>query len=81
MLNLIGRWPDAASDQANLAWIRDLGARLDEFCTGAVYSNFMGAEGEARTRAAYGRNLPRLQALKRVWDPGNVFHRNQNIAP
>ncbi len=67
--------------EANLRWMRDIGARLDEFCTGAVYSNFMGDEGQDRTRAAYGGGLPRLQALKRAWDPDNVLRRNQNIAP
>jgi FAD/FMN-containing dehydrogenase len=41
----------------------------------------MGAEGQDRTKAAYGGKLPRLQALKRAWDPDNLFRRNQNIAP
>jgi FAD/FMN-containing dehydrogenase len=80
-LNMVCGWQDPADDEANLAWIRDVGARLDEFCTGGVYSNFMGSEGEERTKAAYGDKLPRLQALKRAWDPDNVFHRNQNIRP
>jgi FAD/FMN-containing dehydrogenase len=81
VLNIVGAWQDPADDEANLAWMRDIGARLDEFCTGSVYSNFMGAEGADRTKAAYGGKLPRLQALKREWDPDNVFHRNQNVAP
>ena len=80
-LNIVNGWQDPADDEANLAWIRDVGARLDEFCTGAVYSNFMGSEGDERTKAAYGDKLPRLQALKRAWDPDNVFHRNQNVTP
>jgi FAD/FMN-containing dehydrogenase len=81
VINIVAGWQDPADDEANLAWIRDAGARLDEFCTGAVYSNFMGSEGEERTKAAYGDKLPRLQALKRAWDPDNVFSRNQNVKP
>jgi len=81
VLNIVNGWQDPADDEANMAWIRDVGARLDEFCTGAVYSNFMASEGEERTKAAYGEKLPRLQALKRAWDPDNVFHRNQNVKP
>jgi FAD/FMN-containing dehydrogenase len=80
-LNIVGTWHDADDDEANLAWMREAGARLDEFCTGAVYSNFMGSEGTERTNAAYGDKLPRLQALKRAWDPDNVFSRNQNVKP
>jgi FAD/FMN-containing dehydrogenase len=80
-LNIVNGWQDPADDERNMAWIRDVGARLDEFCTGAVYSNFMGSEGDERTKAAYGDKLPRLQALKRAWDPDNVFHRNQNVRP
>jgi FAD/FMN-containing dehydrogenase len=80
-INIVGAWQEPGDDEANLAWMRDAGARLDEFCTGAVYSNFMGSEGEERTNAAYGDKLPRLQALKRAWDPDNVFSRNQNVKP
>jgi FAD/FMN-containing dehydrogenase len=80
-LNIVGTWQDGADDEANLAWMREAGARLDEFCTGAVYSNFMGSEGDERTKSAYGEKLPRLQALKRAWDPDNVFNRNQNVKP
>src|SRR3954452_4509481 len=80
-LNIVGTWQDAGDDDANLAWLREAGARLDEFCTGAVYSNFMGSEGDERTKSAYGEKLPRLQALKRAWDPDNVFNRNQNVKP
>jgi FAD/FMN-containing dehydrogenase len=80
-LNIVGTWQEGADDEANLAWMREAGARLDEFCTGAVYSNFMGSEGDERTKSAYGEKLPRLQALKRAWDPDNVFNRNQNVKP
>jgi hypothetical protein len=34
------------------------------------------------TRSSYGNaKLKRLRALKRAWDPTNVFHLNHNIAP
>ena len=50
--------------------------------TTGAYANFLGDEGDARIRSAYpGDTYDRLAAIKRRWDPTNVFHRNQNIRP
>ena len=39
-------------------------------------------EGDARVRQAYGdAKYERLQALKRKYDPTNLFRLNQNIKP
>jgi FAD/FMN-containing dehydrogenase len=44
--------------------------------------NFLGDEGADRVRAAYGdAKYPRLQALKRAYDPENLLRGNQNIVP
>ena len=46
-----------------------------------VYVNELHDEGPARVRAAYGPAYERLVALKRRFDPANVFCLNQNIRP
>jgi hypothetical protein len=47
-----------------------------------VYANFLGAEGEERIRSAYPHGAyESLAAIKRRFDPGNVFRLNQNIRP
>ena len=44
--------------------------------------NYLGAEGSERVRAAYGpAKYGRLVALKRKFDPTNLFRVNQNIRP
>lgn len=55
---------------------------MRRFSTGGTYVNFLTEEeGDERTRAAYGENHARLAALKRTWDPENLFRVNKNIVP
>lgn len=63
------------------AWVEGTVALLDQGDAG-VYVNFLGDEGPDRVRAAYpGATWDRLAAAKAVYDPGNLFRRNQNVPP
>jgi FAD/FMN-containing dehydrogenase len=63
------------------SWSREFWSALEPFHT-SVYANFLMEEGEDRIRQAYGPvKLDRLRALKRAYDPENLFHLNQNIRP
>jgi hypothetical protein len=73
----------AAPEEAPVheARVSDLAAALLQSDTGA-YVNFLGEEGEERVRAAYpGATWDRLRAIKRRYDPTNLFRLNQNIPP
>ncbi|MDX1511814.1 MAG: FAD-binding oxidoreductase [Nitriliruptorales bacterium] len=62
-------------------WVRAHHASLEPHQT-SVYSNFLMDADTEDVRAAYGsERFERLQALKRAYDPDNVFHLNQNIPP
>jgi FAD/FMN-containing dehydrogenase len=74
-------WVDPAEDVERMSSARAFGAVLEPFASG-VYVNALFEQGEAAVRRAYGdAKLARLAALKRRYDPDNVFHLNQNIPP
>jgi hypothetical protein len=63
-------------------WVADFHDALRPYATAGTYVNFLSDAGEERVRAAYGdAKYDRLAAIKREWDPGNVFHHNANILP
>jgi FAD/FMN-containing dehydrogenase len=62
-------------------WVSELVAALRQDDDGA-YVNFLDNEGPERIRAAYpGATWDRLVAIKRRYDPNNLFRLNQNIPP
>ena len=81
LVNVHGRWADAASDVAGIRWARDLFNDAAPYSTGSVYVNFLSGDDESRVRAAYGANYDQLVALKNRYDPTNLFRVNQNIRP
>ena len=75
-------WTDPAEAESNIQWTRQLFEAMQPFLAEAVYVNYLGEEGEDRIVAAYGTaKYKRLVALKRKYDPGNLFRLNQNIRP
>lgn len=63
------------------AWVSEFAAALRQNDAGA-YVGFLGEEGAARIRNAYpGATRNRLAAIKRRYDPTNLFRLNQNISP
>jgi FAD/FMN-containing dehydrogenase len=75
------RWTDPAEDDVRIAAARRCAAALEPFASGA-YVNVLTDEGARGVARAYPPDkLMRLTALKDVYDPDNVFHLNQNIAP
>jgi FAD/FMN-containing dehydrogenase len=78
-INAVATDADEYGQQA--AWARRMWEATRPLSNG-VYMNFLGEEGQDRVRAAYGEaKYGRLVALKRAWDPDNLFRLNQNIPP
>jgi len=76
------QWDQPAQDDERIAWVRKTMAITEPFAMVGRYVNEASDAGEDVTNAVYGSaKLDRLVALKRTWDPENVFRMNQNIKP
>jgi FAD/FMN-containing dehydrogenase len=78
---IAGMWPDPADNEANIQWVRDYYAATAPLSEEGGYVNFMAGDDQDRIRANYRGNYGRLVDVKRTYDPGNLFHLNQNIQP
>jgi FAD/FMN-containing dehydrogenase len=82
-LVIVSRWASPADADANVFWARSASDALAAFGNGRVYVNYIGAgEKPDRVREAFGpEKYARLAAIKRRYDPTNLFRMNQNIPP
>ena len=78
---IAGMWPDPADNEANTQWVRDYYAALAPHSQAGGYTNFASADDQQRVRDNFGTGYPRLAEIKQRYDPGNLFHLNQNITP
>jgi hypothetical protein len=79
--NINGNSKTAGAFEAEREWARGYWSALAPYHTSA-YVNFLMEEGDERVRQAYGaEKYDRLKALKRKYDPTNLFRLNQNIRP
>jgi hypothetical protein len=75
-------WEDRGRDDAFVGWGRTAWNALTPFTAAGHYVNDMVETGEGVVRAIYGDDkYERLVALKRTYDPDNVFRLNQNVRP
>jgi FAD/FMN-containing dehydrogenase len=81
VMNVHGRWSDAADDDRCVGWARAFFEASAPFALGSVYVNFLTQDETDRVGAAYGPNFERLVAVKNRYDPHNLFRVNQNIKP
>jgi FAD/FMN-containing dehydrogenase len=83
-VSAMAAWASPGDDAAEIAWARETAAALEP-CSlaGGGYVNYMQQDEPVdRVRAAFGpEKFERLRALKRKFDPDNVFRLNQNIPP
>ncbi|HET9446054.1 MAG TPA: FAD-binding oxidoreductase [Steroidobacteraceae bacterium] len=78
---LVGTWDEAADAERSTQWARTGWASLEPQTEG-FYVNFMAPDdSQRRVLRTYGDNHARLAAVKKKYDPTNLFKLNANIAP
>ncbi|MDL9998332.1 FAD-binding oxidoreductase [Variovorax sp. J22P240] len=78
---IVGVDPDPANRDRITDWCKNYWDALHPYSAGGAYINFMMDEGEDRVKATYREHYDKLAAIKRQYDPGNLFRVNQNIRP
>src|SRR5438132_401458 len=78
---IAGMWESPADNDENIAWVRNYYQALEPYSAEGGYINFMDGDDQSRIKANYRGNYERLAAIKATYDPGNLFHLNQNIQP
>jgi FAD/FMN-containing dehydrogenase len=81
MTNVASIYSQPEDREPAAEWVAGLARELWQGDDGA-YVGFLADEGPERIRAAYpGATWDRLAAVKRRYDPDNVFRLNQNVPP
>jgi FAD/FMN-containing dehydrogenase len=82
LLNVIARSVDGVGFDGDATWARNARTALAAYGPDAMYVNFTGEAGADKVRASYPpETYAKLVAVKKRYDPTNLFRLNQNIAP
>jgi FAD/FMN-containing dehydrogenase len=74
-------WDDPMMANTSIAWVNSAWEALKPFSGGRIYANYLSVEGEEAVKGAFGKNYPKLVAIKNKYDPTNFFKLNPNIPP
>ncbi|MTI33108.1 FAD-binding oxidoreductase [Xanthovirga aplysinae] len=77
-------WTDLGKTEEYLSWIRGQWKNFLPFSSSqGLYLNHSGLqeEGETLVKNTFGKNYPRLQKIKKKYDPLNLFRMNSNVLP
>ncbi len=81
-LGVFTSWKMPPEDkQRDIDWVRRAWTQIEPQTRGQYVNLAATDHREVRVHDAYGENYPRLAALKKRYDPGNLFRLNANVKP
>lgn len=80
-LLIVSQWQDPGDNDANIAWAKETYEALHPHLAGRQYLNNLPADDGRIARGLWGAKYERLVAIKRRYDPDNMFRLNHNIDP
>lgn len=78
-MQYLAYWEPSAAAEPNLRWLKAFYAAMRPHVSPYAYQNYIDPELGNWGRAYYGANLGRLIAVKRRYDPRNIFRSSQSI--
>ncbi len=78
---ILGLSTDDNHDAPNAEWACKVWDQTRPFSTGGAYVNYLGEGEDVRSAYSTATKYDRLVALKRKYDPENLFRLNQNVRP
>ncbi|WP_197277086.1 FAD-binding oxidoreductase [Sphingomonas profundi] len=79
LYNIVAPWQGREAVPDKMAWAISASEALRPVNAARIYPNYLSYDGEDYVRAAFGPHYDRLRAVKRRYDPANVFRNNRNI--
>lgn len=79
LYNIVAPWQGEQRQQDKEEWALGASEALRAMNSRHIYINYLSYQGGDYVRDSFGPHYPRLRAIKRRYDPDNVFHNNRNI--
>jgi FAD/FMN-containing dehydrogenase len=81
LYNVVAPLEKSRCQSDKIDWAIKTFEALKVVSSGRTYLNYLCEKGDEPIRAAFGPHFERLRAVKRRYDPDNIFHNTRNITP